>query len=299
MDIQYSIIITHYNLTNLLERLLNSIPEREDIQIIVIDDCSTSNYLLELSKLQFLFPKVEFYSSSENGGGGKARNIGLTHAKGKYIIFADADDFFTPEFSKILTTYQSSEAYDIIYFNNVSVESDTLQPSNRNNQLSSFFRLAKKESEKAELALRFIFGEPWCKIVSRQMIETHGIKFDETPIHNDTKYSYLVGFFGKRIKLEERIGYCITNRSNSVSKQISNEKLLIRTKIFCEKMLFFKSNSIPIIDPLLFTPMIKAIKGCNFLLIKKILNVLNKSGYSIYSFLKDYLRFRKTGYFRS
>ena len=38
----YSIIIPHYNSPNLLKRMLNSIPEREDIEIIVVDDCSKS-----------------------------------------------------------------------------------------------------------------------------------------------------------------------------------------------------------------------------------------------------------------
>ena len=40
--VQLSIIIPHYNSPNLLKRMLNSIPEREDIEIIVVDDCSKS-----------------------------------------------------------------------------------------------------------------------------------------------------------------------------------------------------------------------------------------------------------------
>ena len=34
----YSIIIPHYNLPKLLRRCLQSIPEREDVQVIVVDD---------------------------------------------------------------------------------------------------------------------------------------------------------------------------------------------------------------------------------------------------------------------
>ena len=39
-SINYSIIIPHKNIPELLVRCLNSIPEREDIQVIVVDDCS-------------------------------------------------------------------------------------------------------------------------------------------------------------------------------------------------------------------------------------------------------------------
>ena len=41
--INYSIIIPHKNSPELLERCLNSIPERKDIEIIVVDDCSNEN----------------------------------------------------------------------------------------------------------------------------------------------------------------------------------------------------------------------------------------------------------------
>lgn len=39
----YSIIIPHYNIPDLLQRLLDSIPQREDIEIIVVDDNSSSD----------------------------------------------------------------------------------------------------------------------------------------------------------------------------------------------------------------------------------------------------------------
>lgn len=39
----YTIIIPHYNIPSLLERCISSIPQRNDIQIIVIDDCSPNS----------------------------------------------------------------------------------------------------------------------------------------------------------------------------------------------------------------------------------------------------------------
>ena len=41
--INYSIIIPHKNIPNLLQRCLDSIPNREDVQIIVVDDNSDPN----------------------------------------------------------------------------------------------------------------------------------------------------------------------------------------------------------------------------------------------------------------
>ena len=42
--INYSIIIPHKNIPNLLQRCLDSIPNREDVQIIVVDDNSCLLY---------------------------------------------------------------------------------------------------------------------------------------------------------------------------------------------------------------------------------------------------------------
>lgn len=40
---KYSIIIPHYNIPELLQRCLDSIPERDDVQVIVVDDNSDSS----------------------------------------------------------------------------------------------------------------------------------------------------------------------------------------------------------------------------------------------------------------
>ncbi len=40
MELNYSFIIPHYNTSDLLQRLIDSIPQREDVEIIVVDDNS-------------------------------------------------------------------------------------------------------------------------------------------------------------------------------------------------------------------------------------------------------------------
>lgn len=90
----FTIIVPHYNTPQLLERCIASIPGREDVQIIVVDDCSfdTSELCETFEKLK-LRHNFELYRTPQGGSAGRARNIGLDHAKGKWLIFADADDF--------------------------------------------------------------------------------------------------------------------------------------------------------------------------------------------------------------
>jgi len=44
----YSIIIPHYNIPELLMRCLKSIPKRDDIQVIVVDDGSPDSFVREI-----------------------------------------------------------------------------------------------------------------------------------------------------------------------------------------------------------------------------------------------------------
>lgn len=103
----YSIIIPHYNSPKLLHRMLGSIPERNDIQVIVVDDASTEENVALLRDMQHR--NLELYLEKENHGAGYARNIGLDKAQGKWIIVADADDVFASNAFDIFDKYKDTD----------------------------------------------------------------------------------------------------------------------------------------------------------------------------------------------
>ena len=91
----FSIIIPVYNSEKTIKRLLESILKQNfnDYEVIVINDGSTDkseevilNYKNKFNNYQYIF--------KENSGVSSTRNIGIKKALGKYILFADADDFF-------------------------------------------------------------------------------------------------------------------------------------------------------------------------------------------------------------
>jgi len=98
MGVKYTIIIPHYNSADSLEKLLLSIPRIPDFQVIVIDDSSTVD---EDKLVQVIADdgRCEFYRNTTGvQSAGACRNIGLTHALGKWLLFADADNFFVDGF---------------------------------------------------------------------------------------------------------------------------------------------------------------------------------------------------------
>lgn len=252
MDYQYSIIIPHYNIPHLLKRCLWSIPKRNDTQIIVVDDRSNDDNLKMLMSIEEEYNYVEFIYSADNGGGGKARNIGLQHAKGKYVLFADADDFFNYCIRDILDEYKN-ESYDVVYFNATPIDTETYLPSKKETGLQQALRMYKKDGNLD--AFRYAFGEPWCKLIKRDIIEKNHIKFDEIPVHNDTKFSYLIGYYAQQLKFDNRAIYCWANRSGSVSKKPNEEKYVIRMRVFAEKNRFLIEHGIDYYDKLMIKPL--------------------------------------------
>ena len=94
-----SVIIPCYNVEAFVEECLNSVLNQSysEIEIICIDNNSTDNTLRIISKYAFDFPNKIIVLSEGQKGASFARNLGLYHAKGKWIQFLDADDLLSPE----------------------------------------------------------------------------------------------------------------------------------------------------------------------------------------------------------
>lgn len=93
-----SVIIPTFNVEKYIERTINCVLSQtyKQIEIVVIDDCSsdkTKEIMLDLAKKH---SNVVFAVQDENKGAAEARNKGLLMAKGQYIAFLDSDDLWEP-----------------------------------------------------------------------------------------------------------------------------------------------------------------------------------------------------------
>lgn len=136
----YSVIIPHKNCVNLLFRCLDSIPRRKDIQVIVVDDVSSfsKGEKQQLLDKQDSNIKIVFLEKTHFAGG--ARNEGISLSEGKWLVFADSDDFFTKGAFDVMDQYLMSES-DIVFFGDTSCYSDTLEPTNRYGQRMKWWRI--------------------------------------------------------------------------------------------------------------------------------------------------------------
>lgn len=221
MSINYTVIIPHKNAPDLLLRCLDSIPRREDFQIIVVDDNSSQD------KVDFNHfpgindPCVEVVFTKSGKGAGAARNIGLSRAKGKWLLFADSDDFFNNCFLESVDNYCSSDA-DIVYFSLTSVCSDSIEKEgNRDKQFVEMIEEALVTNNFDKL--RYNHFIPSSKMIKRELILKHNILFDETMANNDAMFSVLTGHYAGKVIADLSPIYCLTFSIGSISRSYSNK----------------------------------------------------------------------------
>ena len=92
-----SVIVPAFNAEKTIERCLNSLlAQAADIEVIVIDDCSTDATLAMCERYARTAPNVRVIHNEKNVGQGLSRNFGIEVATGDYLAFVDADDYVAP-----------------------------------------------------------------------------------------------------------------------------------------------------------------------------------------------------------
>lgn len=203
----FSFIIPHKNIPELLSRCVNSIPERDDVQVIIVDDNSDPD---KKPRVFHSNTEVVLLDAEQSKGAGRARNIGIEHAKGKWVLFADSDDYYCEGFLGILEN-ELNDNLDILYFNILSEDDD---PENRAN---IWIRKYEKyfHSEKRDI-IKYAFNEPWDKVVSHQLVLDSGVRFEERPSGNDVMFSMNIGAAAKNVKFINEHLYYLTTQPNSI-----------------------------------------------------------------------------------
>lgn len=113
-----SVIVPVYNVEQYLDECLNSIRQQtyKNIEIIVVEDCSTDNSLNTLTK-HLEDPRVKLIQHEKNSGLSAARNTGIDTAKGNYIIFIDSDDLVHLSLIELCVKYAIVNDADLITYN--------------------------------------------------------------------------------------------------------------------------------------------------------------------------------------
>lgn len=233
-----SIIIPHRDSLQFLPKLFNTLPISDKVEVILIDNSDKPiNKEDVLTDKQFKL----LYSSPKRGAGG-ARNEGIDHANGKWLIFIDADDFLPEDAFETFYKYVNSDA-EVIYFGMDGIYADTGERSDRGDV---YTQLVKDylSGRKSEMDLRLGFASPCSKMVRRELVDRHQIRFDEVVASNDVYFSLLTGYYANKIDAVDKITYIATVSRGSLTRRRDLSVIQSRFEVNLRRNKFLKEHNL-------------------------------------------------------
>lgn len=183
---QFSVIIPAFNVQGYLRQAVMSVAFDKSVEVLVVDDCSTDATALLADELEDLYDSVRVVRPPKNVGLGRARNLGMSEARGEYIVFIDGDDYLIPESIDRLRSSVEEHAPDVIFFgysrlyaNGTAVEGVLREPLQGDMPFTA--------QERPEIL--DVLNVAWNKAYRREFLQELGIEFP-VGYYEDIPWSY-------------------------------------------------------------------------------------------------------------
>lgn len=178
-----SFVVPAYNSSSTLARALFSVLGQGDgnVEIVVVNDGSTDETSDIAHRVASAYSNVKVIDAP-NGGVAKARNLGIGHASGSWVIFLDSDDELEPDTLKQIIELAAHSEYDIIFGMKEYVNSDAgtsylhLELSNKGEHLR---RISVDTTLRSLLSLgeSSLSGSCTRALYKRDWLEAHSLRF--------------------------------------------------------------------------------------------------------------------------
>lgn len=194
--VDVSIIIPIHNAAQYLSECLDSLREQvySNFEIICVDDGSADDSKGIVSRYVSTDTRIRLISQT-HGNAGAARNRGYELSRGKYILFLDADDVFSPVLVGTLVDAIEKENADIAVCSYYSFKENAL--TNQFTQ-STALKTFENPALNTDIFSRWM-GWSWDKLIRRDLIERYRLRFQEIAASND------LGFVFSALSLAHKI----------------------------------------------------------------------------------------------
>lgn len=222
-----SIIIPAYNVQKYLEKCvqscLNQDVELSSYEILIINDGSTDNTQPIAEKLAKKYNNVQVINQ-DNKGLSSARNIGLSHAQGKYIWFIDSDDYISTNILRKIQLILDQTSVDILWLQWQRVnEQGGILASEKNK-----IQREQTDIKTGKAFLCSILGMcfyAWSFIFRKEFLVQNNLRFKEKIYYEDLE---AIPFFiekANKVKYEPILAYSYLQRKGSILHS-TNPKIL-------------------------------------------------------------------------
>lgn len=219
-----SIILPAYNVEKYISQCVDSIlcQTYENIEIIIVDDDSTdSTGDIVVSKYHDN-PRIK-YIYQQNKGSGPARNNGIEHAKGEFIIFVDPDDWVDEDFVKTLMDEYKTNKPDLVCCGYTDVIFEDGMEKKRILRIPDLCRLNDVQEVRtayARLLQSEVLAPPTRKLYLSAIINKYDIRFPALRRSQDIPFNYHYYNYVKKCSVlnTSRYYYRIEGLNNYIGK---------------------------------------------------------------------------------
>lgn len=224
-----SVIVPVYNEEQHLRQCMESICNQtlKEIEIICVDDGSTDGSLQILKDYAQKDSRIRVFTQ-QNQFAGVARNVGMSHATGKYLSFLDSDDFFEPDMLEKMYNKAEEGTHDIVICRYARYYEDSERVELQEwGFVDSFFtqKFQKEEFSGDKLKCAGIFqitnGWAWDKLFRTDFVRDCGHTFSEFRSSEDGFFVYMLLTRAGRIAYMDDV--LLTHRVNRL-QSLSNTK---------------------------------------------------------------------------
>ena len=242
--IQLSIIIPMYNVEKYIHKCIHSVVQnnlkRDDFEIIIVDDESPDNSLSIATEIAKEFDNITIISQKNKGLGG-ARNTGIQNAKGKYVLFLDSDDFYTPNSLETILKIAFDNELEILEFGAIVVDStnkiiSTVAISTENKIFDGIYYWQNFNS----------INSACNKLYLKEFLISNSILFKEKIYAEDYEFNTRALYFAKKVMATEYIVANFLTSTNSITRnKTDNTKEKYRRDLISilEHIIKFESNN--------------------------------------------------------
>ncbi|MBR4592154.1 MAG: glycosyltransferase family 2 protein [Elusimicrobiaceae bacterium] len=183
-----SILVCAYNAQEYISQCLDSLLTQtfHDIEIIIVDDGSTDETPNILASYATKHPIIRVLHQ-KNAGPGVARNLALSHAKGKYIMFCDSDDWYEPTMCEKMYSCINSNNVDLVCCNCV-LEYKGNSFGRDKHRLDYHYLKFEGKREISLDTKKLINSVLWNKIFKKELIDQFNISFPAIREHDDDSF---------------------------------------------------------------------------------------------------------------
>jgi glycosyltransferase involved in cell wall biosynthesis len=223
-----SLIVPVYNVAPFLPRFLESLASVDAVaaEIIVVDDGSTDECPSLLAEFGQRHPHVRIVRQA-NGGLSAARNTGLGLASGRYVAFADSDDWFEPGYYERLLGLCLAHGLDMAVGNAMYHFEGRREDCPIYKDVPPAGVVRGAEFLRARLRARTFLHMVWMHVYRRELIESRAMRFVAPFIHEDVPWTTRMLLASERLMYDATPGYYYRQRVRRFDAQASDRRLLL------------------------------------------------------------------------